>query len=140
MGLTRREFLKTCGGAVAGVSLSQSLIPEIVWGLEKAVQGKPPVLWIQGAGCTGCSVSLLNTVHPNIAEVLIKIIDVRYHPTIMAAAGEMAIDALEETAKETKGKLCWWWKGPSLRYLEADIVWSVRRGGKKSPCWSGPLN
>jgi hydrogenase small subunit len=104
MSLTRREFLKICSGTVAGLSLSQSLIPEIVGALEKAVKGKPSVLWIQGAGCTGCSISLLNTVHPNIAEVLIKIIGVHYHPTIMAAAGEAAIEALEDTAKRDKGK------------------------------------
>jgi hydrogenase small subunit len=104
MGLTRREFLRICGGGVAGISLSQVFIPEIVDALEKAVTGKPPVLWIQGAGCSGCSVSLLNSVHPTIAEVLLKIIDLRFHPTIMAASGEMAIDALEKTASKKKGK------------------------------------
>jgi hydrogenase small subunit len=104
MGFTRREFIKICGGTVAGLSLSQTLIPEVARALEKAARGKPPVLWLQGAGCTGCSVSLLNAVHPDIAEVLLKIIDLRYHPTIMAAAGESAIDALEKTVREAKGK------------------------------------
>ncbi|AMM39969.1 quinone-reactive Ni/Fe-hydrogenase small chain [Candidatus Desulfofervidus auxilii] len=104
MGLTRREFLRICGGGIAGISLSQMVIPEVVEALEKAAAGKPPVLWIQGASCSGCSVSLLNTVHPTIAEVLLKIIDLKFHPTIMAADGEMAIDALEKTASENKGK------------------------------------
>lgn len=104
MGLTRREFLRICGGGIAGISLSQMFIPEVVEALEKAAAGRPPVLWIQGAGCSGCSVSLLNTTHPTISEVLLKIIDLRFHPTIMAASGEMAIEALQETASKNKGK------------------------------------
>jgi len=27
-----------------------------------------PVIWLQGAGCTGCSVSVLNAVSPKIQE------------------------------------------------------------------------
>ena len=30
-----------------------------------------PVTWLQAAGCTGCSVSLLNTVNPSIKNLLI---------------------------------------------------------------------
>ena len=71
MALTRREFLRICGGGIAGISLSQMVIPEVVEALEKAAAGKPPVLWIQGASCSGCSVSLLYTVHPTIAVVLL---------------------------------------------------------------------
>lgn len=104
MALTRREFLRICGGGIAGISLSQMFIPEVVEALEKAAAGKPPVLWIQGAGCSGCSVSLLNTTHPTISEVLLKIIDLRFHPTVMAASGEMAIEALQETTSKNKGK------------------------------------
>ena len=104
MALTRRDFLRICGGGIAGISLSQMFIPEVVEALKKAANGKPPVLWIQGASCSGCSVSLLNTTHPTIAEVLLKIIDLRFHPTIMAASGEMAIDALEKTASKNRGK------------------------------------
>jgi hydrogenase small subunit len=99
MGLSRRDFLKLCGGSVASISLSQMFIPEVVEALEKAAAGKPPVLWLQGAGCTGCSVSLLNATHPKIADVLLKIIDVRYHPTIMAASGELALSAIDATTK-----------------------------------------
>ena len=30
-----------------------------------------PVVWLQGAGCTGCSVSVLNSVSPKIQNVLV---------------------------------------------------------------------
>ncbi len=61
-----------------------------------AAGGGPPVVWLQGQGCTGCSVSLLNTIHyMTIDDLLINKLDVRYHPTVMAAAGELAVGAAE---------------------------------------------
>jgi len=104
MSISRRQFLKLCGATGAAFSVSGSLIPEIVAAMEKAAAGNPPVVWVQGSGCTGCSVSLLNTVHPSIAEVLLKIISLKYHPTVMASAGEKAFDYLYATADKHKGK------------------------------------
>jgi len=104
MALTRREFLKLCGGSAAALGISQTLVPDIASALEKAAAGKPPVLWLAGSACTGCSVSLLNTVHPDIKDVLLKVISLRYHQTVMAASGDLAIKAIEDTAKEAKGK------------------------------------
>lgn len=60
------------------------------------------VVWLQGASCTGCSVSVLNSASPSIKNLLVdqvvpgKQISLRYHGTIMAAAGEVARKALEE--------------------------------------------
>ena len=99
---TRREFLKLCA-ASAGLGISQLYIPEVVRALERAVAANPPVIWIQGAGDDGCLVSLLNTTHPTIAEVLLKIISLQYNPTIMAGAGKMAISHLDLISEKTKG-------------------------------------
>ena len=69
-----------------------------------------PVVYLQTAACSGCAVSLLNTASPTIKNVLIDQIapgvhiNLRFHPVIMAAAGEMAIQALEGTAGEKKGE------------------------------------
>jgi hydrogenase small subunit len=104
MSITRRQFLKICAGTGIAIGASETLLPEIVGALEKAAAGNPPVLWIQGGGCTGCSVSLLNTVHPNIAEVLLKIISLKYHPTVMASSGELAMETLYKMAEAYKGK------------------------------------
>lgn len=68
-----------------------------------------PVLWVQGATCTGCSVSVLNSVSPSVKNVLVdevipgKHVNLRYQATIMAAAGDDAIAALEEAAHDHKG-------------------------------------
>jgi hydrogenase small subunit len=69
-----------------------------------------PLLWLQGAGCSGCSVSLLNTVSPTARNILVdeiipgKHINVRFHPTVMAGAGDPAVDELERTRKEARGE------------------------------------
>ncbi|SDN87882.1 hydrogenase small subunit [Desulfonauticus submarinus] len=103
MSLKRRDFVKLCAGTVAGLGISQVFNPSLVMALEKAAK-KTPVIWIQGQGCTGCSVSLLNTVHPSIKEVLLKIISLEYHPTVMAAEGELALEHMYEIANKYKGK------------------------------------
>lgn len=68
-----------------------------------------PVIWLQGATCTGCSVSVLNSVSPAIKNVLVdevipgKHVNLRFQATVMASSGETAINALEETWKANKG-------------------------------------
>lgn len=102
--LTRREFVKLCGMSAAGLSLMSLLGPQITHALAKAVEDKVPVLWLQGASCTGCSVSLLNTVDPSIEKVLLDVISLRYHPTISAAAGELGMHVVEEVADRFAGE------------------------------------
>lgn len=65
---------------------------------------RPPVIWLQGQGCTGCSVSLLNNVNPSIADVLLKIISLEYHPTVMGGEGHDAYTHMLNIAKNFKGK------------------------------------
>ena len=77
MSVTRRDFLKVCGGTATFLGFSKLQVLEA---LAQAKEGKPAVLWIQGAGCTGCSVSLLNAVDPDIAKVLLEIISLKFHP------------------------------------------------------------
>jgi hydrogenase small subunit len=62
-----------------------------------------PLVWLPAAACTGCSVSVLNTASPTIKNVLVDEVvpgihlNLRFHPTIMAGSGELAIKALEDT-------------------------------------------
>jgi hydrogenase small subunit len=100
--LSRRDFIRLCAGSAAAISLSGYLAPFMA---EAAAAGAPPVIWLQGASCTGCSISLLNTVHPDIKEVLLNTISLRYHPNISAAAGDLALkDAIYKVAQENPKK------------------------------------
>ncbi|MFH1957816.1 MAG: hydrogenase small subunit [bacterium] len=64
------------------------------------------VIWYQGAGCSGCSVSVLNSVSPDIKEILLadlapgKSINLLFQPTVMAAGGELAAKVLEDAPKK----------------------------------------
>ncbi len=104
MSLSRRDFVKLCTGTVAGIGVSQMFHPAVKEVFAQSLaSGRPPVFWAQGQGCTGCSVTLLNNVHPGIAEVLLKIISLEYHPTVMAGEGAMAYDYMMSRAEEQKG-------------------------------------
>ncbi len=68
-----------------------------------------PVIWLQAATCTGCSVSMLNSVSPTIKNILIdevvpgKHINLRYHATLMAGQGDAAIEEMETISAKKKG-------------------------------------
>lgn len=68
-----------------------------------------PVIWLQCGTCTGCSVSILNSVSPTIKNVLVdevipgKHVNLRFHATVMAGAGNAVIEEMEETHQKKKG-------------------------------------
>ncbi len=47
-----------------------------------------------------------------VAELVLDKLSIRFHPTIMAAAGDKAISAIEETARDLKGKYVLVVEGP----------------------------
>jgi hydrogenase small subunit len=99
MRITRRQFLKYCGGSAAALGLTRLGLLKLSKAF--AAPGGAPVIWLQAAGCSGCSVSLLNKVAnadgPAAADLLLNTIDLKYHPTVMAAAGDLAVDSAMNT-------------------------------------------
>jgi hydrogenase small subunit len=91
--VSRRDFLKYCGIGAGALGLSMSDLGR----LEKAFADPngPSVIWLQGSACSGCSESLLNRISTsspkNAASVLIDVINLAYHPNLMAAAGQEAV-------------------------------------------------
>jgi hydrogenase small subunit len=67
-----------------------------------------PAIWLQAAGCTGCSVSILNVVNPSIKNVLIDEVlpgchvTLRFQPTLMAGAGDPVIEVLIDACERQK--------------------------------------
>lgn len=104
MGLTRREFVKLCMGSTMGAYLLSVLGPDFGNQIAFAADEKPVVIWLQGASCTGCSISLLNSVDPPIEKVLLDVISLRYHPNLMAASGHLCGELLEEIARDYKDR------------------------------------
>jgi hydrogenase small subunit len=69
-----------------------------------------PAVYIAGAACSGCSVSLLNSVSPSIQNVLVdpvipgKHVSLKFHATIMAGQGEPVVRIMRETAEARPGQ------------------------------------
>jgi len=103
MSITRRKFLQILSCSGAAVSLSQIWFPEIVQAITKKA-GNLPVFWIQGQSCSGCSVSALNATYPDIAKVITEVISLEFHPTVMAAAGDLALTPLYRGVEKYRGK------------------------------------
>lgn len=102
MHITRRSFLKWASAAAGTLGLT----PVDLLKLERALadDGHPPLIWIQGSVCTGCSISLLNAAAPEIGDVLTSTVDLAYHPNLMTLAGERALSSLRETAERRRGE------------------------------------
>jgi hydrogenase small subunit len=95
MKVTRREFLKYCTASAAALGLTSALGP-----LAKALASTngPPIIWLSASSCTGCTVSLANLISNSapvdVADLLINTIDLAYHPNLMGAAGDLAVQQL----------------------------------------------
>ena len=100
MQIRRRDFLKYCIGSAAALGLDLSVLGQ----LEKALAGSehPTVIWLNGANCTGCTVSLANLFSSegpaDVADLLVNYINLCFHPNLMGAAGDLAVQTLKEAA------------------------------------------
>ncbi len=104
MSLTRRRFIQLIGGSAAATGiLGWEWLGTVKQALAQK-SGNLPVIWLQAQSCAGCSISTLNAVHPDIAEVLTETISLEFHPNIMGAAGNLAIKVLEDTISQKRGK------------------------------------
>jgi hydrogenase small subunit len=98
MKLTRRDFVKASSAIVTALGLNASGVLRLkqAEALE-AQDGGVPVVWLQAQSCNGCSVSLLNCIYyTTIDDLLVNKLDLEFHPTLMAAAGNLAIAAAEK--------------------------------------------
>ena len=110
--VSRRQFLKHAGATAALLGMSEAMIPQIARALQELVSAKPPIIWIQGQNCTGCSISFLNSNYPSVAQLVLDDLSVRYQPNVSAAAGYKAMEAITTTAKDAKGKYVLVVEGP----------------------------
>ena len=120
--ITRREFMRYCalaGGAIGLSGTGLLKLNEIL-----ASENGAPVVWLQGACCTGCSTSLLNSIYyATIDDLLLNTLDLEYHPTVMAAAGDLAVSAAEEAFAAKNYVLVVEGAIPSSPYADYCHIW-----------------
>ncbi len=88
-GLKRRDFLKYCTGIAAALGVSPALGIRIANAATQAAQ-RPPVIWLSGQACTGCTESLLRAHHPTLDTLILDQISLDYHETLNIGSGHQA--------------------------------------------------
>jgi len=101
--MTRREFMKSLGVMSAAVSITQFSNPVIAKALKEVTEKSPPILWMAGGTCGGCSISALNAVAPTIDKILLNLVTVHYHINLSAASGDKVFDHIYKVMEEEKG-------------------------------------
>jgi hydrogenase small subunit len=122
--------------------------------LEQALASPtaPTVLWLEGGACSGCSVSLLNristTAPKTISDVLLTTINLQYHPTLMAAMGQDAVDVVNsvigsgnyilavegEVPTAFGGAACWPWSDNGVDETFQSALGRVAAGASQVLC------
>jgi len=95
--LTRREFIRQSAGLAAMMGLGSMAAPKIAGAVQTLTSPNPPVLWLQGQSCSGCSISLLNTENPGPYRLITQYISLTAHQTLSTATGHTFIDTVETT-------------------------------------------
>ncbi len=99
-GVDRRDFLKYCVATAALFGISEfEFTTKLAHAVETASK-KPPVIWLEGQDCAGCTIAFLGVQNPPVASIILDKISLRYHETAMAASGYLAEEAYEETMKK----------------------------------------
>ncbi len=102
LGINRRDFMKFCTAMATAMGLSTSFAPRIAAAITSP--RRPPVIWLHGQECTGCTETLLRPSHPTLDHLILDLISLDYHETLCAGAGHQAEHFLEESVRENQGK------------------------------------
>jgi len=99
-GISRREFIKYCAVTAAALGLSELEFTAKVAQALAAASKKPPVIWLEGQDCAGCTVSFAGALNPPVSSIILDRLSVRYHETIMAASGHLSESAYHDTLEQ----------------------------------------
>jgi len=100
--LTRREFLSFCSGLAATMGLPAAAAVEIAD--AATAPDRPPVIWLHGQECTGCTETLLRSYHPTLEGLILDTISLEYHETLSVGAGAKAEAHKHEIMDSQRGK------------------------------------
>ncbi|HYH02919.1 MAG TPA: hydrogenase small subunit, partial [Bacillota bacterium] len=92
------QFIAFCREHGSQPGLSAKLLHHFGAELTSAVP-KPPLIWLEFNACSGDSISMLNTVHPELGQIICSLVEVRYWNALMPAQGKAALENLLHTAE-----------------------------------------
>lgn len=126
-GVSRRSFMKLCGSLAVAAGLSASAAPRVAQAIENSVIGKEsgaltPVVWIEGASCTGCTESFAQIDTPDPATVVLEMISLNYSETLSAAAGWSVEEAQAQTREVYDGKYILVYEGAVLEKWDGQAL------------------
>lgn len=99
-GINRRDFLKYCAVAAAVLGVSELEFTTRVARALEAASKKPPVIWLEGQNCAGCTTSFTGILYPPASSIILDKISLRYQETVMAASGDLAEKVYHNTVKQ----------------------------------------
>lgn len=132
-GVTRRDFMKLCAAVAAAAGVANLTAPKVAEALESSLIGASegnlfPVIWIEGASCTGCTESFAQVTKPDPATIILEMISLNYCETLSAGAGHSIEAAKDATIEEGgyilvyEGGVLKGWGGEALRVGDAEGV------------------
>jgi [NiFe] hydrogenase small subunit len=98
-GIKRRGFLKLCAATAAILGMPAGQIAASLTSEER-----PPLIYLNFAGCTGCTEALLRAQDPDFAALIFDVLNVVYLETLMAAFGADSEAVLDEAVEEYEGE------------------------------------
>ncbi len=102
-GVSRRDFLKVCTASAVYMGLPESFGPRIAEAATSAAR-RPPVIWLSGQECTGCTETLLRATHPTVEALILDLIALDYSETLNTGAGHQAEEYRAKSIAENEGK------------------------------------
>lgn len=101
--VNRRDFLKLCTATAVYMGLPESFGPKIAEAATSAKK-RPPVIWLSGQECTGCTETLLRATHPTVEHLILDLISLDYSETLNTGAGHQAEEYRAKSIEENAGK------------------------------------
>ena len=100
---TRRDFLRWSSGSAAALGLSQLGLCRLQETL--AAESSPPLIWLHGSSCSGCSIAALNAVAPTtFGDLILNRVSAKYDSLLMAAGADLAIRTMDLAAQANDGR------------------------------------
>jgi len=99
-----------------------------------------PAVWLQGAACSGCVVTLLNSFAPGASSLVLRQLtpgthlSLRFLATAMAGQGQQVIDVLQDETVKDAGKYVFVMDG-SLPVGSELYATLGEKNGRETPIW-----